>query len=120
MHGGIHLICMVATRDGVLPVLFTEGAKGSAPVLGQLALVRHLARQGYSPSQQLKVTESLGRFCDWVRSGEDAAALPASVKLPDVLRRLVCGTIAPTPSPAPGAQTNTTTDLSPTARPSLA
>ncbi len=99
MHGGTHVICMIATREGVLPVLFTEGATESAPVLGQLALVRHLARQGYSPSQQLKITESLGRFCDWVRFGEDAASLPALANLPDVLRRFLIarynGTVGP-------------------------
>ncbi len=89
MFGGTHVICMIATREGVLPILFAEETDGSAPVLGQLALVRHLARQGYSPSQQLKVTESLGRFCDWVRFGEGIVVAGTSTSLPDVLRRFL-------------------------------
>lgn len=98
MRSGGHMICMIATREGVLPVLFAEGGSGPALLHGQLALIRHLARQGYSPSQQLKVTESVGRFCDWVRLGERASP-PTMTSLPGMLRRFLVaryeGTVGP-------------------------
>jgi hypothetical protein len=89
MRSKTHVICMISTRDGVLPVLFIAGAEESAPVCEQIALIRHLARQGYSPSQQLKVTESVGRFCDWLLLGEGGSAGKRPAVLPDMLRRFL-------------------------------
>ena len=89
MRSKTHVICMIATRAGILPVLFIAGAGGSAPVREQIALIRHLARQGYSSSQQLKVTESVGRFCDWVLLGEGRGIGERPAELPDILRRFL-------------------------------
>jgi len=93
-----HVIAIVATRDGTLPLLFVDGPDGGAVMQEQVALVRHIAGQGYSPSQQLKLTESIGRFYDWLQIAE--RGIPATPDaVPAALRRFLIaryqGTIQP-------------------------
>lgn len=93
-----HVIAVVATREGVLPLLFVDGPGGGGLLREQVALLRHLAGQGYSPSQQLKLTESIGRFCDWIQLGEDYPPAEPDA-LPGMLRRFLLarygGTVKP-------------------------
>jgi hypothetical protein len=97
---------MISTREGVLPILFIAGEAGPAPVREQIALIRHLAQQGHSPSQQLKVTESVGRFCDWLLCGECRGVAKGPATLPDMLRRFLVarfeGTVSTDGSDATG------------------
>ncbi|MBG0808050.1 hypothetical protein IY145_01280 [Methylosinus sp. H3A] len=93
-----HVIAIVATRDGTLPLLFVDGPDGGVVMQEQVALVRHIAGQGYSPSQQLKLTESIGRFYDWLLIAE--RGIPANPDaVPAALRRFLIaryqGTIQP-------------------------
>lgn len=82
-----HYISVVSTREGSLPLLFVDSPHGGRLMLEQVALVRHMASQGYSPSQQLKLTESIGRFCDWVHQAEKSPLKPEM--LPGALRRFL-------------------------------
>lgn len=77
-----HVIAVVKSRDGTLPLLFVDGPAGGGIMREQVALVRHVAGQGYSPSQQMKLTESIGRFCDWMQLAEPET-------LPAILRRFL-------------------------------
>jgi hypothetical protein len=83
-----HVIAFVNTSDGVLPLLFVDCIAGGAIMREQVALVRHIAGQGYSPSQQIKLTESIGRFCDWVQIAE-AETVSEPEALPAILRRFL-------------------------------
>lgn len=83
-----HLIAVISTREGVLPLLFIDSPEGGVVMPEQVALVRHIASQGYSPSQQLKLTESIGRFYDWVQMGE-SGVIHDPQKLPAILRRFL-------------------------------
>jgi hypothetical protein len=93
-----HVIAIVATREGVLPLLFVDGPSGGSVMQEQVALVRHIAGQGYSPSQQLKLTESIGRFYDWMQITESGVS-PSPEALPAALRRFLAaryqGTVQP-------------------------
>ena len=82
-----HHISVVSTKEGSLPFLFVDSPMGGRLLLEQVALVRHMASQGYSPSQQLKLTESIGRFYDWVNQAEESPIAPDS--LSGVLRRFL-------------------------------
>ena len=83
-----HVIAVVNTRDGAVPLLFVDSPAGGGIMREHAALIRHIAGQGYSPSQQMKFTESIGRFCDWIQIGE-AGKLPSPETLPATLRRFL-------------------------------
>jgi Phage integrase family. len=83
-----HVIAVVKSRDGTLPLLFVDGPAGGGIMREQVALVRHIAGQGYSPSQQMKLTESIGRFCDWMQLAE-SGTMPTPETLPAILRRFL-------------------------------
>lgn len=88
-HNRTHLIAVVSTPEGQLPFLFVDSTNGGAVMMEQVALVRNMAAQGYSPSQQLKLTESIGRFFDWVTLAEKCSTISMPDYLQGVFRRFL-------------------------------
>lgn len=83
-----HVIIEISTPEGVLPFLIIDTPNGGSIMLEQVALVRRRAEQGYSPSQLNKLTESIGRFYDWIQLTErDPITTPDD--LPPVIKRFL-------------------------------